>query len=85
MIPPESLQMPTLYVVGDSTARSDAPLRGWGSEIGAFLDPEKINVVNRAIGGRYAVNRMGERFVGLRRQRFVKKRLDFRGRGQIVR
>ena len=44
--------LPTLYVVGDSTARSDAPLRGWGAEIGAFFDPEKINVVNRAIGGR---------------------------------
>lgn len=44
--------LPTLYVAGDSTARSDAPLRGWGSEIGAFFDPEKINVVNRAIGGR---------------------------------
>lgn len=43
---------PTLYVVGDSTARSDAPLRGWGAEIGAFFDPAKINVVNRAIGGR---------------------------------
>lgn len=45
-------ELPTLYVVGDSTARSDAPLRGWGSEIGAFFDPTKINVVNRAIGGR---------------------------------
>ncbi len=44
--------LPTLYVVGDSTANSNAPLRGWGSEIGAFFDPAKINVVNRAIGGR---------------------------------
>jgi lysophospholipase L1-like esterase len=39
-------------VVGDSTARSNSPLRGWGSEIGAFFDPAKINVVNQAIGGR---------------------------------
>lgn len=45
-------ELPTLYVIGDSTARSDAPLRGWGSEIGAFFDPAKLNVVNRAIGGR---------------------------------
>jgi lysophospholipase L1-like esterase len=45
-------KLPTLYIAGDSTARSDTPLRGWGSEIGAFFDPEKINVVNRAIGGR---------------------------------
>lgn len=44
--------LPTLYIAGDSTARSNAPLRGWGSEIGAFFDPAKINVVNRAIGGR---------------------------------
>lgn len=44
--------LPTLYIVGDSTANSNAPLRGWGSEIGAYFDPSKINVVNRAIGGR---------------------------------
>jgi lysophospholipase L1-like esterase len=44
--------LPTLYIAGDSTARSDAPLRGWGSEIGGFFDPTKINVINRAIGGR---------------------------------
>jgi lysophospholipase L1-like esterase len=44
--------LPTLFVVGDSTANSNAPMRGWGSEIGAFFDKSKINVVNRAIGGR---------------------------------
>lgn len=44
--------LPTLYLVGDSSLRSDAPLRGWAQEIGAFFDPAKINVVNRAIGGR---------------------------------
>ena len=44
--------LPTLVVVGDSTARSSSPLRGWGSEIGAFFDLAKINVVNQAIGGR---------------------------------
>jgi lysophospholipase L1-like esterase len=49
---PANPNLPTLYVVGDSTAKSNAPLRGWGSEIGAFFDPAKINVVNRAIGGR---------------------------------
>jgi rhamnogalacturonan acetylesterase len=45
-------KLPTLFVVGDSTLKSDAPLRGWGQEIGAFFDPTKINVANRAIGGR---------------------------------
>ena len=45
-------KLPTLYIVGDSTLKSDAPLRGWGQELGAFFDSNKINVVNRAIGGR---------------------------------
>lgn len=45
-------KLPTLYIAGDSTARSNPPLRGWGSELAAFFDLEKINVVNRAIGGR---------------------------------
>jgi lysophospholipase L1-like esterase len=49
---PANPNLPTLFIVGDSTANSNAPLRGWGSEIGAFFDPAKINVVNRAIGGR---------------------------------
>ena len=44
--------LPTLYLVGDSTLQSNAPMRGWAQEIGAFFDSAKINVVNRAIGGR---------------------------------
>lgn len=45
-------KLPTLFIVGDSTLRSDAPLRGWGQELGQFFDQTKINVINRAIGGR---------------------------------
>jgi rhamnogalacturonan acetylesterase len=45
-------KLPTLFIVGDSTLKSDAPLRGWGQELGQFFDANKINVVNRAIGGR---------------------------------
>lgn len=45
-------KLPTLYIVGDSTVKSNAPMRGWGQELGAFFDASKINVVNRAIGGR---------------------------------
>ena len=45
-------KLPTLFIVGDSTLRSDAPLRGWGQEMAQFFDAKKINVVNRAIGGR---------------------------------
>jgi len=44
--------LPTLWIAGDSTLRSNAPLRGWGQDLGTFFDPAKINVVNRAIGGR---------------------------------
>jgi lysophospholipase L1-like esterase len=45
-------RLPTLYIVGDSTLKSGAPLRGWGQELAQFFDASKINVVNRAIGGR---------------------------------
>ncbi len=45
-------KLPTLFIVGDSTLNSNAPLRGWGQELGQFFDPKKVNVVNRAIGGR---------------------------------
>ncbi|MBX7171002.1 MAG: rhamnogalacturonan acetylesterase [Pyrinomonadaceae bacterium] len=45
-------KLPTLFIVGDSTLKSNAPLRGWGQELGQFFNFDKINVVNRAIGGR---------------------------------
>ena len=45
-------KLPTLWIVGDSTLNSNAPLRGWGQELAQFFDQRKINVVNRAIGGR---------------------------------
>ena len=45
-------KLPTLYIVGDSTLNSNAPMRGWGQDIGTFFDPNFLNVVNRAIGGR---------------------------------
>jgi len=45
-------KLPTLWIVGDSTLNSNAPLRGWGQELAQFFDQSRINVVNRAIGGR---------------------------------
>jgi rhamnogalacturonan acetylesterase len=42
--------VPTLFVVGDSTA-SNGPDLGWGSHLGKYFDPSKIRVVNRARGG----------------------------------
>jgi rhamnogalacturonan acetylesterase len=47
-----SNNLPTLWIAGDSTVKSNAPLRGWGQDLGTFFDPAKINVLNRAIGGR---------------------------------
>lgn len=47
-----SANLPTLWIAGDSTLKSNSPMRGWGQDLGTFFDPAKINVVNRAIGGR---------------------------------
>lgn len=44
--------LPTLWIAGDSTVKCNFPMRGWGQDLGGFFDPKKINVVNRAIGGR---------------------------------
>ena len=49
---PADPKLPTLFLVGDSTMKSNAPLRGWASEMSPYFDTGKINVVNRAIGGR---------------------------------
>ncbi len=46
--------LPTLIIAGDSTADkgSDAWHRGWGAVVVDYFDPNKINVINRARGGR---------------------------------
>jgi rhamnogalacturonan acetylesterase len=45
--------LPTLFLVGDSTVKvGTAGQRGWGEVITPYFDTSKINVVNRAIGGR---------------------------------
>ena len=44
---------PSLFIIGDSTVRnSTAGQQGWGDPLVAHFDPAKIEVVNRAIGGR---------------------------------
>jgi len=46
-------KLPTLFVVGDSTANNNANGgRGWGDPFIALFDVSKINVLNRARGGR---------------------------------
>lgn len=53
---PANPKLPSLILVGDSTVRnghgtgSDG-LWGWGAPIADLFDQDKINVVNRAIGG----------------------------------
>jgi len=49
--------LPSLYLVGDSTVRNgkgDGALGqwGWGEPLVDYFDASKINVVNRALGGR---------------------------------
>jgi len=45
--------LPTLWIIGDSTVRVGTHgQRGWGDELAPFFDPTKVNLVNRAIGGR---------------------------------
>lgn len=49
-------EKPTLYTVGDSTVKNgsgkgEQGLWGWGDFIGQFLDSDKINMENHALGG----------------------------------
>jgi len=52
--PPLVANLPTLFVVGDSTAANNNNPKqvGWGIPFAAFFDPAKINIANRARGGR---------------------------------
>ncbi|HEX2917056.1 MAG TPA: rhamnogalacturonan acetylesterase [Edaphobacter sp.] len=43
--------LPTVFIVGDSTARNQADL-GWGDHFAHFFDTSRINVANRARAGR---------------------------------
>jgi lysophospholipase L1-like esterase len=43
--------LPTLFIVGDSTARNQVDL-GWGDHLAHLFDTTRINVTNRAIAGR---------------------------------
>jgi lysophospholipase L1-like esterase len=46
-------ERPALFVAGDSTAANGSGTQqGWGALLGDYFDPEKVNVVNGARGGR---------------------------------
>lgn len=51
---PRDPKLPTVFVAGDSTAARGKGVEqeGWGVPFGEFFDTAKINVVNRARGGR---------------------------------
>ena len=54
---PINPRLPTLFIVGDSTVRNGKGdgsngQWGWGDLISEYFDPARINVVNRALGGR---------------------------------
>jgi rhamnogalacturonan acetylesterase len=44
-------KLPTVFIVGDSTARNQADL-GWGDHFAHYFDTTRINVANRAHAGR---------------------------------
>ncbi|HLP24524.1 MAG TPA: rhamnogalacturonan acetylesterase, partial [Acidobacteriota bacterium] len=45
--------LPTIFIAGDSTAaRAKSPQQGWGVEFAKYLDLTKVNLSNRALGGR---------------------------------
>lgn len=49
--PPLDPKLPTLFIVGDSTARNGPDL-GWGDHLAHYFDTTRINVANRARAGR---------------------------------
>lgn len=54
---PANPNLPSLFLVGDSTVRNGRGdgangQWGWGEPLVDYFDPAKINVVNRALGGR---------------------------------
>jgi lysophospholipase L1-like esterase len=53
---PANTNLPSLFIIGDSTVRNGQGVGGggqwgWGDQIAGLFDTNKINVVNRALGG----------------------------------
>ena len=53
---PANPSHPSIVLIGDSTVRNgrgdgEGGQWGWGDSLGNFFDPNKVNVVNRAVGG----------------------------------
>lgn len=48
---PLNPKLPTVFIVGDSTARNKADL-GWGDYFAPLFDTTRVNIANRAMAGR---------------------------------
>jgi unsaturated rhamnogalacturonyl hydrolase len=55
---PVDAKLPNLWLIGDSTVRNGSAgdgtnlnQWGWGAPLTFYFDPQKVNVVNRALGG----------------------------------
>ena len=62
---PRDPKLPSLFLVGDSTVRNGRGdggqgQWGWGEPLVSFFDTTKVNVVNRAIGGRSSKSYISE-------------------------
>ena len=62
---PQNPKLPSLILVGDSTVRNGRGdggqgQWGWGEPLVSFFDTSKMNVVNRAIGGRSSKSYISE-------------------------
>jgi rhamnogalacturonan acetylesterase len=58
---PINPDLPTLFIIGDSTVHNTTSgLCGWGDVIGQLFDTSKINIQNRAMGGRSSRTFMAE-------------------------
>jgi rhamnogalacturonan acetylesterase len=56
---PLNAKLPTVFIIGDSTARNGRDL-GWGDHLAHYFDTKRINVANRARAGRSSRSYMVE-------------------------
>ena len=68
---PLNPRLPTLFLIGDSTVRNGEGIGtgaqwGWGDLLAPYFDTNKLNVVNRALGGTSSRTFYRDRWPGVR-------------------
>jgi rhamnogalacturonan acetylesterase len=68
---PMNPKLPTLFIIGDSTVRNGQGTGtggqwGWGDLLAPYFDTNKINVINRALGGTSSRTFYRDRWPGVR-------------------